>query len=62
MLLLSKPNRYRSSNAELASSLDESEKLFRNSEYELALETAAAAIESVEPGALKKIEEQQQYA
>lgn len=55
-------NRYRSSNAELASSLDESEKLFRNSEYELALETAAAAIESVEPGALKKIEEQQQYA
>src|SRR5699024_2199691 len=37
-------NRYRSSNAELASSLDESEKLFRNSEYKLALETAAAAI------------------
>lgn len=52
-------NRYRSSNASLASKLVESEKSFRDSEYELALETAAAAIESVEPGALKKIEEQQ---
>lgn len=55
-------NRYRSSNNNLARELAESEKSFRDSEYELALETAAAAIESVEPGALKKIEEQQQYS
>src|SRR5690625_5870180 len=31
-------NRYRSSNAELASSLDESKKLFRNSKYLLQVE------------------------
>lgn len=54
-------NRYRNSNSSLAESLVESEKLFKEYEYELALETAAAAIESVEPGALKNIEEQQQY-
>lgn len=55
-------NRYRSSNDNLARELAESEASFRDSEYELALETAAAAIESIEPGALKKIEEQQQYS
>lgn len=54
-------NRYRSSHPSLAVSLVESEKLFKEYEYELALETAASAIESVEPGALKNIEEQQQY-
>src|SRR5699024_11839608 len=32
-------NRYRRYNPELARSLDESEKLYRNSEYELALQT-----------------------
>ncbi len=51
-------NIYRSSNPTLARSLLESEELFRKSEYERALQTAAAAIESVEPGALRKIEEQ----
>lgn len=51
-------NRYRSSNPELSERLSESEKLFRKSNYELALEKAAKAIEEVEPGALKRIEEQ----
>ena len=54
-------NRYRSTNQELANSLKKSEDLFRKNDYELALEEAAQAIEKVEPGALKKIEEQQQY-
>lgn len=49
-------NRYRSQNAELAEKLEESERLFRSFEYELALEQAATAIEEVEPGALKRIE------
>lgn len=51
-------NRYRSSNPELSEQLSESEKLFRKSNYELALEKAAKAIEEVEPGVLKRIEEQ----
>src|SRR5699024_10580675 len=48
-------NRYRSGHPSLASKLTESEKLFRNAQYELALEQAAEALEDVEPGALKKI-------
>lgn len=51
-------NRYRSSHPEVAESLIESEQLFRSYEYELALETAASAVELVEPGALKNIEAQ----
>jgi len=53
-------NRYRSSNAMLAAQLIESENLFRKAQYELALEKAARAIEEVEPGALKKIEKNQE--
>lgn len=53
-------NRYRSSNPILAAELIESENLFRKAQYELALEKAAKAIENVEPGALKKIEKQQE--
>jgi len=49
-------NRYRSSHPMLAAQLSESERLFREFEYELALEKAARAIEEIEPGALKKIE------
>ncbi|MHA6252004.1 septation ring formation regulator EzrA [Oceanobacillus sp. CAU 1775] len=52
-------NRYRSRNPILAAKLLESERLFRAYEYELSLEQAAKAIEEVEPGALKYIEENQ---
>lgn len=52
-------NRYRSKNPMLAAELVEAERLFRAYEYELALEKAAKAIEQVEPGALKRIEETQ---
>ncbi|WP_284139846.1 MULTISPECIES: septation ring formation regulator EzrA [unclassified Virgibacillus] len=52
-------NRYRSKYPLLAAKLAESERLFRAYEYELALEQAAKAIEEIEPGALKRIEEQQ---
>lgn len=52
-------NRYRSKNPILAAELVEAERLFRAYEYELALEKAAKAIEQVEPGALKRIEETQ---
>jgi len=52
-------NRYRSANPALATKLAEAERLFRSYEYELSLEHAANAIEEVEPGSLKKIEENQ---
>lgn len=52
-------NRYRSSFPELATRLEESERLFRKAEYELALENAAQALEELEPGALKRIEQNQ---
>ena len=52
-------NRYRSRNPILAAKLAEAERLFRTYEYELALEQAAKAIEEIEPGALKRIEENQ---
>src|SRR5690625_121743 len=50
-------NRYRSQQPILAAKLSESERLFREFDYELALEEAAKAIEEVEPGALKRIEQ-----
>ncbi|MBU5265561.1 septation ring formation regulator EzrA [Virgibacillus proomii] len=53
-------NRYRSQYPLLAEKLTEAERLFRNYEYELALETAAKAVEEVEPGALKRIEAYQE--
>ncbi|WP_174614053.1 septation ring formation regulator EzrA [Virgibacillus ihumii] len=55
-------NRYRSQNPVLSAKLSESERLFRSYEYELALEQAAKAVEEIEPGALKRIEEYQQAA
>lgn len=52
-------NRYRSRYPILAGKLAEAEQLFRKYEYEAALEEAAKAVEEVEPGALKRIEELQ---
>ena len=50
-------NRYRSSHPSVAKRLAVAEEAFRKYDYSQALEEAAAAIEEVEPGALKKIEE-----
>lgn len=55
-------NRYRSRYPLLAAKLSESERLFRSYEYDLALEQAAKAIEEIEPGALKRIEQYQEAA
>lgn len=52
-------NRYRSKDPGLAAKLKQAEKHFRAYQYELALETAVKALEEVEPGALKRIEENQ---
>jgi septation ring formation regulator len=49
-------NRYRSRFTSVAAGLKNAEQEFRNYHYKEALELAAAAIEEVEPGALKKIE------
>lgn len=54
-------NRYRSQYPLLSAQLSEAERLFREYEYELALEEAARAIEEIEPGALHRIEENQKY-
>jgi septation ring formation regulator len=50
-------NRYRSRNRHLADQLEMAEKSFRSYDYSKALEEAAAAIEEVEPGALKRIQQ-----
>ncbi len=50
-------NRYRSQYAILSAKLSEAEQVFRMYDYDLALEQAATAIEEVDPGAMKKIEE-----
>lgn len=49
-------NRYRSSNTFIAESLKESEELFHQFKYQEALETAASAIEKVDPGSMKNLE------
>ncbi|USK59100.1 septation ring formation regulator EzrA [Peribacillus asahii] len=49
-------NRFRSSNAFMADSLKEAEKRFHSFDYQAALETAAAAIEKVEPGSMQRLE------
>ncbi|MBU5593682.1 septation ring formation regulator EzrA [Amphibacillus sp. MSJ-3] len=49
-------NRYRSQNPTLASKLTEAEQMFRECNYEQALETASQSLEDVEPGALKRLE------
>ncbi len=50
-------NRYRRQYPTVAVALTEAEKQFRNYQYQDALEQAAEAIEKVEPGSLKKIQE-----
>ncbi|KYD10764.1 septation ring formation regulator EzrA [Heyndrickxia sporothermodurans] len=50
-------NRYRARNPKVAEGLRQAEEYFRNYDYHLALEEAATAVEEVEPGALKNIEE-----
>ncbi len=49
-------NRYRSRKPQLANMFVEAEDLFREHQYKEALDTAAAAIEQVEPGSLHKIQ------
>lgn len=60
-IIIQYANRYRSKSKDMADELDEAEKLFRATDYELALEKAATALEAIEPGALKKIEKNQHY-
>ena len=55
-------NRYRSKYPSVAVALTEAEKLFRNYQYQDALEKAAEAIEKVEPGSLRKIQEYLEYS
>ena len=50
-------NRYRASNEQMHSRLIEAEESFRQFRYAKALEEAATAVEEVEPGAMKRIEE-----
>ena len=50
-------NRYRRGNPDLHEKLTKAEMAFRSFDYNLALELAAQAVEQVEPGAIKKIEE-----
>jgi septation ring formation regulator len=48
-------NRYRRQYPSVAKGLNDAEAAFRHFEYQEALEQAAASIESIDPGALKKI-------
>ncbi|WP_349408156.1 septation ring formation regulator EzrA [Pseudalkalibacillus sp. SCS-8] len=50
-------NRYRSQHIAVAVKLSEAEQAFRTYQYEEALEHAAEAIDTVEPGILKELEE-----
>src|SRR5690606_28202586 len=50
-------NRYRSRYPSVQHALNEAEQSFRGYDYYTALEVAATAIEEIEPGALKKIEQ-----
>lgn len=49
-------NRYRSRHETVFIGLNEAELLFRNGDYQNALEQAAESIEKIEPGVLKKID------
>lgn len=50
-------NRYRTTNPEMHARLLEAEESFRQFRYAKALEEAATAVEDVEPGAMRKIED-----
>ncbi|WP_088068642.1 septation ring formation regulator EzrA [Gottfriedia luciferensis] len=50
-------NRYRSKNVQIAMSMDKAEQLFREFQYNEALEEAAVSIEKIEPGAIDKLQE-----
>ncbi|PFH91157.1 septation ring formation regulator EzrA [Bacillus sp. AFS088145] len=50
-------NRYRSNNVQMATSMDKAEQLFREFQYNEALEEAAVSIEKIEPGAIDKLQE-----
>ncbi|MFB1080407.1 septation ring formation regulator EzrA [Jeotgalibacillus sp. JSM ZJ347] len=49
-------NRYRSRHETVFIGLNEAELMFRNGDYQSALEQAAESIEKIEPGALRKID------
>ncbi|HHD6920439.1 TPA: septation ring formation regulator EzrA [Staphylococcus aureus] len=51
-------NRYRKDYSNVDKSLNEAERLFKNNRYKRAIEIAEQAIESVEPGVTKHIEEE----
>lgn len=51
-------NRYRKDHHHVDKSLNEAERLFKNNRYKRAIELAEEALESVEPGITKHIEEQ----
>ncbi|RNH11817.1 septation ring formation regulator EzrA [Staphylococcus aureus] len=51
-------NRYRKDYSNVDKSLNESERLFKNNRYKRAIEIAEQALESVEPGVTKHIEEE----
>jgi septation ring formation regulator len=49
-------NRYRSQHPTVSRALDEAEKSFRSFDYQNALEQAATSIQTIDPGAIKRIE------
>ncbi|PZK56017.1 septation ring formation regulator EzrA [Staphylococcus aureus] len=51
-------NRYRKDYSNVDKSLNEAERLFKNNRYKRAIEIAEQALESVEPGVTKNIEEE----
>ncbi|HGO1464553.1 TPA: septation ring formation regulator EzrA [Staphylococcus aureus] len=51
-------NRYRKDHSNVDKSLNEAERLFKNNRYKRAIEIAEQALESVEPGVTKHIEEE----
>ncbi|KGX93343.1 selenide, water dikinase [Pontibacillus halophilus JSM 076056 = DSM 19796] len=55
--LIQYANRYRSKNPSLAKALHDSEQAFRQYDYDRAVQQASDALERVEPGAVKRLEE-----